>query len=376
MNWLYHESDAQERRVALHDLSAHLVDDGSIDHEQKIALDAALADDTPDAKRAEQTPWYMQALAGVSAWLAAFFLTGFLVATDIVESETSAIVVGAILTVIALGLKYLRRQSIFVDQLAFALSLVGQIMLIGGIGAYYESVFVGALTALALETLLYFVYPDGLHRFVSVLLTMVALMVIAVERELPELTHLYTLSVAVGVALVWQKEQFWHHANRWRDLLQPLAYGLPVALFGISLLSLFSELEIVYWWLSALALAFLLLYLGRAILGELELPLQSMAGVGLLVAVVVLTIPAIETPGILAAILVLVVGFWRNNQLLLGLAAAFLLFFLGAYYYNLNITLLNKSFALMATGILLLLLRLLLLRVAPGQGQTVEAASP
>ena len=353
MNWFQDEPN----RPNLDELVGRLAADGFVDDEQKLALDAAASDAELAVNSASlKTPWYVQLLVGVSAWLAAIFFIGFLVVAEIVQSETSALIVGAILMVVALGLKYLLKQTIFVDQVAFAVSLVGQGLLIGGIGAQFDSLLVGALAAIGLEVLLYFIYPDSLHRFVSVILLAVALMVLAFEREVMDLTHLYVLGAAAGAVLVWQKDLL-SHDGRWGELLRPLRYGLPVALFGISLLSLFSELEIAHWWLSAAAVALVLIYLGMRILGELDMAIQSAAGIGMVVALVVLSIPAIQTPGILAAILVLVVGFWRNNQLLLGLAAAFLLFFLGAYYYNLDITLLNKSFVLMATGVVLLLLR-------------------
>ena len=104
-------------------------------------------------------------------------------------------------------------------------------------------------------------------------------------------------------------------------------------------------------------MALVLLYLAYRLLYELERPLLSPVGLWALVAVALLLIPAYQTPGILAAVIVLLLGFWRNNVLLMGLATLFLLFFLSAYYYNLEITLLNKSYILMGTGVVLLALR-------------------
>ena len=99
----------------------------------------------------------------------------------------------------------------------------------------------------------------------------------------------------------------------------------------------------------------------------------SPVGLWALVAVALLLIPAYQTPGILAAVIVLLLGFWRNNVLLMGLATLFLLFFLSAYYYNLDIILLNKSYILMGTGVVLLALRFAFQRVVGGQHADVEA---
>jgi len=58
--------------------------------------------------------------------------------------------------------------------------------------------------------------------------------------------------------------------------------------------------------------------------------------------------------------------------LLMGLATVFLLFFLSAYYYNLEITLLNKSYILLGTGAVLLVVRLLFHRLIGERDMMVD----
>jgi uncharacterized membrane protein len=74
------------------------------------------------------------------------------------------------------------------------------------------------------------------------------------------------------------------------------------------------------------------------------------------------SLPALLTPGILAAVIMLVLAFQRNNRLLLGLGAAGLVVFLIAFYYHLEVTLLVKSLMLLGTGLLLLGLRAIMLQ--------------
>ena len=50
----------------------------------------------------------------------------------------------------------------------------------------------------------------------------------------------------------------------------------------------------------------------------------------------------------------LVVGFHRANRLIMGISIAFLVVFLSAFYYNLDITLINKSYILLGTGAILI----------------------
>ncbi len=77
---------------------------------------------------------------------------------------------------------------------------------------------------------------------------------------------------------------------------------------------------------------------------------------------VLCNLPLLMTPGITAAILVLVLGFQRGQRVLMGLALVFLAVFLIAFYYHLDVTLLVKSGILAASGIVLLGMRWALLR--------------
>lgn len=134
------------------------------------------------------TPWYVRALVGVSAWVASFFLIGFLAVAEIVTDETRAIVVGLILLGASLVLKRLMDQSLFIEQLAFALSLAGQGIFVGGIGVMYESITFGALAAIGVEALLFLLYPDSLHRLISLFIAGLALLFLIIDQELPERT--------------------------------------------------------------------------------------------------------------------------------------------------------------------------------------------
>lgn len=328
-----------------------------------LRTDQPLPADLTGANDAESSPWYVKALVGIAAWIAAFFLAAFFGVAGLIDSTASMLIWGAVLTVAAMVLKWLTRRSIFWGQLAFAVVLAGQGLLIGGFAGQGRDTTTIALFVAGLEVVIFALYPDALHRLLSLLAITGALLVILYEWEMPELIHGLTLLLAVGAVAVWQQE-FRLLASRWSPIRTPLGYGLSLALFGLCLLSLLHEYGATQWWLSAAGLALLLLYLAFILLREVERPLLSPVGLWALGAVALLLIPAYQTPGILAAVIVLLLGYWRNNVLLLGLATVFLLFFLSAYYYNLEITLLNKSYILMGTGVVLLLLRFLFHQVA------------
>lgn len=311
---------------------------------------------------AESSPWYVKALAGIGAWFAAFFLGLFLAMADLIDSWESMIVWGALLAMIAVGIKRWSRQSIFWGQLAFAFSLAGQVILIAGLLGRVESITLNALFAAGIAALMFLLYPDTMHRLLTLLLFVVAWLVIIEERTQPDLIHLMAIALGVGTVAVWQGE-LRLIASRWHPFRAPLAYGLPLALFGLCILPLIDFFGIGQWWWSASGLALLLLYVAYQILRDLGWSPRSPVGLWAVAAVALLLVPAYGTPGILAAVIMLLLGYWRGSSLLLGMATLFLLFFLSAYYYNLDITLLNKSYILLGTGGVLLALRFGLRRV-------------
>lgn len=340
---------------------------------------------------ADDSPWYIKGLVGIAAWIAALFIGIFLGLTGWWAIPNAMLQLGIILTVGAIVLKRLLPRSIFWGQLTFAAILTGQGLLIGdfywrsltddfvlwsfftSVDAWYKGMGATALFVIALELLIFALYPDALHRMLSIFAITTAVLFLIYLHEQWDWIHGVTFALALGALLSWQYELHLL-ASRWRPFRSPLGYGLALALFGLCLLSLDDvSLWSTRWWLSTIGFTILLLYLALTLLQELERPVVSLVGLWALGAVALLVIPAYQTPGILAEILVLLLGYWRNNVLLMGLATAFLLFFLSAYYYYLDITLLNKSYILMGTGAVLLVLRFLFHRVAGEQHGDLEA---
>ena len=89
----------------------------------------------------------------------------------------------------------------------------------------------------------------------------------------------------------------------------------------------------------------------------------------ILASTILLAILLYQAPGIIAAIILLLLAFQRGNRVLMGIAIIFLVVFFVAYYYHLNITLLMKSLTLMSAGACLLILRLVFKPMLKGEKQ-------
>ncbi len=304
----------------------------------------------------ESSPWYVKLLVGIAAWIAASFLAIFLGAAGLIDSWQSMVILGGVLTVGAVILKRARREQIFWGQLAFALILAGQGLLLAGVATETNEGRTVAFALIALEVVLFLLYPDALHRLLSLLAVVGALVFLLYDYEVMHWLHGLIVLCGIGTIITWQYE-LQLLSSRLHPFRLPLTYGFAIALFALCILPLTDVTEITRWWITSAGLALLLLYLAQQVLRDLRVPLLGPVGLWAIVALGILLIPAHNTPGILAATIVLLLGRWRSSGLILGLAVAFLLFFLSAYYYNLNLPLLQKSYILAGTGVVLLVAR-------------------
>ena len=97
--------------------------------------------------------------------------------------------------------------------------------------------------------------------------------------------------------------------------------------------------------------------------GSSTRPRGVLAGVGLAVAVVAAL--TLRTPGLLGAAGMVALAFHRRSTVLLGVSIVFALAAGTVHYYDLSLSLLHKSAALAATGLVLLGVYALVLRRSP-----------
>lgn len=313
------------------------------------------------------TPWFISTLIAVSAWLAVIPFLSFLYLTGIVDTEESAIVMGFILIVGTVVLHFFKKNVLFLEQLALALNLTGQVLFIGGI-ALEEELATTALTTFFLELVLIGIYRDTILRFLSVLTATVAVLVLFNEFEIPQAVHALIVLIATGAIWYWITEASLLTDEIMAELYQPLRYGFVIALQMVLLLSILPQSEIIpplTWWYSSLGLIVLLLVMEYYLLHLNNIPISSPHSYAIFTGTLLVALLLHDAPGIIAAIILMLLGFQRGNRVLMGLAIIFLTGFFVAYYYHLNLTLLMKSITLMSAGVALLALRLVSKRVFP-----------
>ncbi|TDR19429.1 GDYXXLXY domain-containing protein [Marinicella litoralis] len=318
----------------------------------------------------ETTFWYIRVLQGFAGWLAAVFLIGFLGfgVAGLFEHGAAMMVLGVILNVSSYVFFKTKPGSDFFEQMVLAFSLTGQFLFAFGLFELFEFKGQQWLAVVGLyQIVLMLVMPNFLHRFLSAWFAVIALF-----WGFEAWVYSGLGSALVAALFVW----LWLDKTGWqadKDLYEPIGYAL-----GLSLLQL--NVQSQYWlfdmfryrqyegswlmqnaeWISALLNSAVLLYFIFRMAQEHKVALSSKAGRFIVLAAVVMMFSALPVIGLSSAILVILVGFARQNKVLLVMGVISLLGFVSWYYYSLNITLLQKSLILMLIGTVLLLGHVLL----------------
>lgn len=334
-------------------------------------IDSARTAEAGNALAENAVPWYVRAMVGFGAWIAALFFLGFF--ASLTQSRSAALFFGGVLLIGAVGVRRLDRGD-FLNQLALAASLAGQLLIVFGTGLHSATAV--ALLVLALQVSLILFYADPIHRFISTLVAVGSVEVVLLHQHWFFAAGLLASVLALAVIQLWLKETMF--VGRKHDvMIRPIAYGLVIAMLGLLLPSISPSVFMAdnliaqalqqRAWNTAL-LGAGLLYLVHALLTENDLRGFGTFAWSSYAAVVLLMWPALRAPGLIGALIVLLLGFRRGNPLLLGMALLFLALFLSAYYYHLALSLLLKSIVLASSGAVLLLLRWVLIHQLPPAG--------
>ncbi len=354
-----------DRAVKLGQVVERLADEGLLGAE-RAGKAFALVERLGDVQ-----PWYVRAMVGFGAWLASLLLIGFVAGFGLAVGGST--VLGLVLIA---GAVYVRRQpqvsgNDFAVQSTLAVSLAGQALFAWGLASFMpgDEFEAGCVIVMLVSGALFIVFPDRIHRVLMVLIATSALVALVYTLEMNGLVpFLGPAFAAAFVALDVRRPAL--IARGYGQLARPLANGVMLSAFGCLLLStiyLLPELggDFRFYprpWVSTLLLGALLLYVGGrtfpALLGE-------DTGTPPLVWVLLLAVIAAAwaAPGLLLALVVVMLGAAAGHLGVAAVGIAFFAIFLAAYFYGIEVTLLVKSVTLIASGVVILVARWLLLRV-------------
>lgn len=343
----------------------------------RLSAEGLVEGEMPEAGR-QASPWYVRAMLGVAGWIGALFLLGFVGAAFslLVEEPSVSIFIGAAFCAGAFALFRIFDGNDFAEQFGLAVSLAGQMLMIGGLsGVLGTSDGVPLYLAIALmEAGLAFLVPNFLHRLLA---TCGAAIAGALAINEAALHGLSAPILCAGLALVWLEPKVWaSRARLWR----PVGYGLVLAVLLVETFRLFGErllfdsVDASRWiaihgpLIGRALTAAVLLWVAVALIRREGVPPASPIGLTAGAAALVLGLVSLTAPGLASALLILLLGFAAGNRLLIAFGILSLLGFVSHFYYSLHATLLEKSGILAVTGLCLLAVWFVLRRVSPSSG--------
>lgn len=337
----------------------------------------------PPAVPHTEPPWYVQCILGLSAWLATLLLLVFVAFSGIINSEEGALVAGLVLC--AAGVAVLRSDAgPFWRQCGTAMAFAGQILIIYGMSS--STSFASAcLFVLLMATAVYALGPDVILRFLSGGLIALAGAGLIWRILAPELLRedmidsLLYLDMAraafiwlpIAVTGAWATAVIMTLAHRLGGkrghALQPLAWAFLLSVQGmVWLASGLSVLQLPAMWqlhpqtaLLVCAGAVLPAAAAMAVLWPRRHVLTPGVIWGVPIALLLLALFWLPSPGVGFALAWLLLGFGLNQLGVTIFGVLSLLAYLGVYYYQLDVPLLQKALWLGGGAVLLFVLRVL-----------------
>lgn len=295
-------------------------------------------------------PWYLHLFLGFGAWVAAGFFVAFLAESEYIRFEASTLVPYGLGFILLSVLVRWFSNDVFISQTCLALSMAGHALFLAGVGEGAREMYWVAAASAGLGALLYAVHRDPAQRFLGtvtpILLTIAALF----DEKMYDGIH--GLLLLEAAALGWMLSR-----RHLRPAVRPLLYGLAV---GFLLTA--ASFAITTWgpgptdtWSRVTTTAGLIaaILLAR----EITHPVSTGKAPGepVVIAVVASILLGIfSSPGMTGALAIAIVGYARDDRLLVGLGLIFFPLFLIAHYYSIDATLLTKSLLLMGSGLVLL----------------------
>ncbi|MET1113206.1 MAG: DUF4401 domain-containing protein [Allosphingosinicella sp.] len=342
----------------------------------RLSAGGLVEGEMPERKRAA-SPWFVRAMLGIAGWIGALFLIAFVAAafSFIVDDAGTAALAGAACCAAAFFLFRSFAGNDFAEQFGLVVSLVGQMLIVVGLGQYLEPADAPLYFAVAAaEAVLALAIPNFLHR---VLATSGAAVALALAVNQLELHGLAAPLLSAALAFVWLEPKRWAADG---EIWRPVGYGLVLALLLVETFRLFGAGAL--FGLNPETPSWFGLYgplLGRGLTAAvlvwaaLVLSLREgrgsrisglAAGVAILLALISLT-----APGLASALLILLLGFAAGSRILAALGILSLLGFVAHFYYSLHASLLEKSGILALSGLLLLAAHVAMRRFVPSTAE-------
>lgn len=312
----------------------------------------------------KELPLYLRALVGIGAFIATICFIGLIAIGMQINEKEGFVISGLIFVALAIGLQKLGGEGdsikgSFFIQSSFAFMATGKILFTIGMALILDFAWGVTIALLFITAVTYHVYRMSVDRFLSTFAVFFSVLVnvlwnkeFAGSREF--LLNGFTLLQVAGAAVLITNVKIK------RDYI-PLTYGLLFSLCA-SALFIASHTKFGYWQNKELVnpVFVTLLFTGSlvAVISWIVGGIKKLNAEPLILACLgVVLLGLISAPGIILSIILIVLGYAKHEKIMIIMGALLVPVFVFFYYYNLDISLMEKSILLIASGIVLLVSR-------------------
>lgn len=300
-------------------------------------------------------PWYMRLFSFVGAFFAASLFLGFM---GIANLFNSSITMGAIGILFLCFGSILSRKVIdnpIIEPFILAILIDGQIMILL---ALLDSLAMRdteniAFVGLILQAILFIVCFSSIQRFLSVLLFSISLQFIIYKLSIFYIAPLLTIAIVFIFAYLHYRSPYFLYLERKNgSIYAPLTFGLLFSTLGLTAFSAINfdkEILLHNWWIATLGITATVLWLIIKI--SYENRWATNFTIALSLGIITVALPTFNSPGIILSFLIILVAFRFESRLTMVFGIVGLLFYISAFYYLLQYTLLTKSIVLMVSGL-------------------------
>ncbi len=323
-----------------------------------------------------ESPWYVKVLLAISGWVASLFLFGSVgvLFESFHDNSFVLIAVGAALISAAYYLLRIPKNE-FYEHAALAISLAGQGLIIWRVFDGLNS-DASLIVVTILVSILAVVMPNYIHRVLSSFAAGICFSMAMANFGVHYITVPFLM---FGAAWLWLNEFKYPEHMRMQSAI---GYGLILALviatgqhvsadLSANIVKLLRDQEIAKLWMylliDELLVAAIMLYVIWNILRRLGHGVTEPISIVAFIGTVLLSVVSYVAHGISVSMFILIIGFSGSNRVLMGIGIISLLSSISAYYYFLNVTLLEKALILLLTGMLLITARWVLLHTGKRQ---------
>ncbi len=341
--------------LSAQDLLEKMQADNAIDEKDK----SALAKYITQSQGKSEMPIYIRILVGVGAFFSSIFFIGFLAVVKIIDFDSAGglIFFGLLFMTGAYFLLKMAEENdetvfhSFMTQCSFCSIAIGKVFFVAGLTTAFEKQAMIPLASLIVTLFTYNLYKMFMDRFLSSTATLLAFMAWIVSeydiRESREILLCILFLIEMGGA------SYLLTSRKLSRVFTPLSYAFAFSLCAFVWLitveeNVFSPPAFIFMNV-VLTVAFIGL-IGWAAGGAEKLKKESL----LIACGGAVILGFISSPGILLSLALLVVGYARHDRILTQGGALLLPIYLLHYYYNIDLTLAEKSAVLIFSGAVLL----------------------